>query len=147
MNALEKELLPLPGQAAVELYQAGSVPGMLSRQNAEPMASYVLRREAWWNQLTELDKEVKCSQAILGEQMLTQSGLTPMEQQLVCLVMNNDLSDFKKLAMRLRERCATRRRGKAEETIKACSWGRRSSYLAESYMAEDENPVVTDEAP
>ena len=151
MNALETDLLPLRRQAAVELYQAGSMPGLLSRQNAEPMASYVLRREAWWNQLTELDKEVKCSQAILGEQMLTQSGLTSMEQQLVRSVMSNDLSDLKKLAATLRDQFGAvhdreKRKGKGDH--KGCwGWGQRSSYMAESYMAEDENPVVTDETP
>ena len=149
MNALETDLLPLRRQAAVELYQAGSMPGLLSRQNAEPMASYVLRREAWWNQLTELDKEVKCSQAILGEQMLTQSGLTSMEQQLVRSVMSNDLSDLKKLAATLRDQFGAvhdreKRKGKGDHKGR-WDWGQRSSYMAESYMAEDENPVVTDE--
>ena len=151
MNALETDLLPLRRQAAVELYQAGSMPGLLSRQNAEPMASYVLRREAWWNQLTELDKEVKCSQAILGEQMLTQSGLTSMEQQLVRSVMSNDLSDLKKLAATLRDQFGAvhdreKRKGKGDHKGR-WGWGQRSSYMAESYMAEDENPVVTDETP
>ena len=50
----------------------------------------MLRRETWWTQLQELDPEVKCSTAILGEQMLTQAGLTYMEMQLVRSVMNND---------------------------------------------------------
>lgn len=94
LTALEKELLPLRRQLALEMYNAGSVHGMLSRQHAEPMASYVLRRETWWSQLCELDSEVQCSKAILGEQMLQQAGLTNMETQLVRTVLANDSSNL-----------------------------------------------------
>ena len=103
IQALEQDLMPQRRQMAVEMYQAGSVPGMLSRQTQEPMSSYVLRREAWWVQLQELDTDVRCSPAILGEQMLAQAGLSQMEQQLVRTVLKNDLSQSKELAKTLRE--------------------------------------------
>ena len=70
LGALERELIR---QLALELYQAGATSGPLSRQYGEQMSSYVLRREAWWNQLQELDSEVQCSKAILGEQFLQQA--------------------------------------------------------------------------
>ena len=81
--------------------------------------------------------------------MLTQSGLTSMEQQLVRSVMSNDLSDLKKLAATLRDQFGAvhdreKRKGKGDQKGR-WGWGQRSSYMAESYMAEDENPVVTDE--
>ena len=59
LQALEKDLLPLRRQAALELYQAGSVAGVLSRQHGEPMSSYCLRRETWWNQLQDLDSSLQ----------------------------------------------------------------------------------------
>ena len=83
--------------------------------------------------------------------MLTQSGLTSMEQQLVRSVLGNDLSDLKKLASTLRDQFGAvhdreKRKGNGDHKGR-WGWGQRSSYMAESYMAEDENPVVTDEIP
>lgn len=39
IQALEQDLMPQRRQMAVEMHQAGSVPGMLSRQTQEPMSS------------------------------------------------------------------------------------------------------------
>lgn len=144
LTALEKELLPLRRQLALEMYNAGSVHGMLSRQHAEPMASYVLRRETWWSQLCELDSEVQCSKAILGEQMLQQAGLTNMETQLVRTVLANDLSDIKKLTQTLRdqygqvhEREKHKGRGKGHGKG-SWNWPRNYGYLAESDSVSQE---------
>ena len=57
LEALEKRLLPLRKQAALELYRAGMREGILSRQTGEPMSSYCLRREAWWTQLRDMEPE------------------------------------------------------------------------------------------
>ena len=138
LKALEDDLLPMRRQVAVEMYQAGSNAGMLSRQHGESMASYVLRRETWWTQLQELDPEVQCSKAILGEQLLTQSGLSHMEQQLIRTAMNNDLSDMRRLGQTLRDQFGTvherekQRKGKGDHRGK--SWWNRgyTSYLAEN---------------
>ena len=93
MQALADELMPMRRQAALELYNAGTVPqGPLSRQQGESMSSYLLRREAWWNNLRELDSSLQVSETILGEQTLSQSGLQPMEIQMVRTVCKNDLS-------------------------------------------------------
>eukprot|EP00435_Cladocopium_sp_Y103_P041571 s980_g11.t1 len=56
MNALEKQLLPLRRQAAMELYNAGMRDGLLSGQQGETVSSYCLRRGAWWIQLREMDE-------------------------------------------------------------------------------------------
>jgi len=72
LESLEKDLLPIRRQAALELYQAGSTSGLLSRQSGEPMSSYCLRRPAWWSQLQDLDDSVKVSDSIRGEQLLAE---------------------------------------------------------------------------
>ena len=93
MKALADELMPMRRQAALELYNAGTVPqGPLSRQQGESMSSYLLRREAWWNNLKELDSSLQVSETILGEQTLAQAGLQPMEVQMVRTVCKNDLN-------------------------------------------------------
>ena len=93
MQALADELMPMRRQAALELYNAGMVPqGPLSRQQGESMSSYLLRREAWWNNLKELDSSLQVSETIMGEQTLSQSGLQPMEIQMVRTVCKNDLN-------------------------------------------------------
>ena len=124
---------------AVKMYTAGSTPGMLSRKAGENMASYVLRRETWWTQLQELDSEVKCSTAILGEQLLTQAGLTHLEQQLTRSVMHNDLGDLKKLGQTLRDQFGSvhnrewhRKGGKGDHRGRRFPWNFQSS----AYMVD-----------
>ena len=149
LTALEKELLPLRRQLALEMYSAGSSHGMLSRQHAEPMASYVLRRETWWSQLCELDPEVQCSKAILGEQMLQQAGLTNMETQLVRTVLANDLSDTKRLTQTLRDQYGQvhereRNKGRHKGQGKGSwNWNRNYGYLAESDITTQEPSEIT----
>ena len=149
LSALEKELLPLRRQLALELYQAGASSGPLSRQYGEQMSSYLLRREAWWNQLQELDSEVQCSKAILGEQLLLQSGVTSMEQQLIRSTMNNDLADLKKLSATLRDQFGgvhDRERGKGRgksEHKGRWNWNKGyHSYMAESSAGGDESTTA-----
>ncbi len=154
IGALEQDLMPQRRQMAVEMYQAGSVPGMLSRQTQEPMSSYVLRREAWWVQLQELDTDVRCSPAILGEQMLAQAGLSQMEQQLVRTVLKNDLGQSKELAKTLREQFGQvheRERGKGRGKDygggkqRWHGWNRNHghSYMAEIDETEDTTTAVS----
>ena len=42
LESLEKDLLPIRRQAALELYQAGSTSGLLSRQSAKPIDEFLL---------------------------------------------------------------------------------------------------------
>ena len=69
LRELEKQLLPLRKQAALELYNAGMRDGVLSRQSGEPMSSYCLRRETWWTMLRDMDPGIQCSDTIVGEQL------------------------------------------------------------------------------
>ena len=107
LEALERDLLPLRRQAALELYQAGSVAGVLSRQHGEPMSSYCLRRETWWHQLQDMDHTLQVSTSIRGEQLLQHSGLGHLEMKMIRTVCNNDLSDLTKLCAALRDQCGT----------------------------------------
>jgi len=93
-------------------------------------------------QLRELDDQVQCSRAILGDQMLTQAGIGHMETQLVRSVMQNDLSDHKKLAQTLRDQFGTlhekeraKGRGKDGSHKGWNSWPRSYGYMADSSTA------------
>lgn len=157
LESLEKDLLPIRRQAALELYQAGSTSGLLSRQSGEPMSSYCLRREAWWSQLQDLDDSVKVSDSIRGEQLLQNSGLGQMEMRLVRTVCGNDLSDIQKLCNALRGQYGTiheKERGQGgHRGFKGRSWhgsykggyghgkGHGSSYMAE--QSEDGTSPVS----
>ena len=103
LRELEKQLLPLRKQAALELYNAGMRDGVLSRQSGEPMSSYCLRRETWWTMLRDMDPGIQCSDTILGEQLLGHSGLGQLEMQMVRTGCGNDLSQLDKLANTLRD--------------------------------------------
>ena len=148
LQALEKDLLPLRRQAALELYQAGSVAGVLSRQHGEPMSSYCLRRETWWNQLQDLDSSLQVSTAIRGEQLLQHSGLGHLEMKMIRTVCGNDLSDLGKLCAALRDQCGSihekERGGKGFDRRRGWQHGRGSGkgsygtgYLAD--VSEDAN--------
>lgn len=97
LGALERELIR---QLALELYQAGATSGPLSRQYGEQMSSYVLRREAWWNQLSGVGLRGAVQQGHPGRTIPTAGS---MEQQLIRSTMNNDLADLKKLTATLRD--------------------------------------------
>ena len=146
LAALETELLPLRRQAAMELYNAGLIPqGVMSRQHGESMSSYLLRREAWWTQLRELDDTLQVSEAILGEQTLGQAGLQPLEVQMVRTVCKNDLNK-KDLYRALRdqfgqiqdrEKTSKGYRGYGKSGGKG-SWSHGSRNYGTSYMAAEE---------
>lgn len=151
LTAIEEDLLPMKRQTALELYQAGAVQGTLSRQTGEQMSSYILRREAWWSQLRDLDAEVKCSDAILREQMLVQAGLSHLEQQMVRTVLSNDLADRKKLMKTLREQFGSiherekNRKGKGD-VRRPWNWGKGHSYMVDTYDTPEE-PETTFASP
>ena len=153
LTALETHLMPLRKQAALELYHAGMKEGVLSRQHGEPMASYCLRREAWWSQLRELDPAIQCSDGILGEQLLLGAGLGHLEQQMVRTGCQNDLSDMNRLANTLRDQFGAihdregRGKGKGKSDRDGRGWYQRTGYYtseivdaqqyAESYDQEN----------
>ena len=57
--------------------------GPMSRQSTESMSSYVSRRRAWWAALRSLDDSLKVPEAILAEQVLTNSGISYDQQLMV----------------------------------------------------------------
>ena len=152
LKILEAELLPLRRQAAMELYNAGTTAGgVLSRQWGEPMSSYLLRREAWWQQLQELDNNIQVSEEILGEQTLVQSGLQPMEIQMVRTVCKNEIKK-KELSKALRDQFGTvHEREKSNKGKGYGKWSSKSSYVGSGkgygyYTAEHETNA-NDETP
>lgn len=92
-------------------------------------------------QLQELDTDVRCSPAILGEQMLAQAGLSQMEQQLVRTVLKNDLSQSKELAKTLQEQFGQvhereRGKGRGKDFGGKSRWQGWNRNHGHSYMAE-----------
>ena len=84
LTLFEKSLKPKKIQEARELYAAGSKDGgMLSRQNGESMASYIMRRRAWWHHLQQLDGSMQVSETILAEQLLVNAGITEDQSLMV----------------------------------------------------------------
>ena len=88
------------------------------------MSSYLLRREAWWQQLQELDSNIQVSEEILGEQTLVQSGLQPMEIQMVRTVCKNEIKK-KELSKALRDQFGTVH--EREKSNKGKGYGKWSS--------------------
>lgn len=46
-----------------------------SRQSTEPMSTYLVRRQAWYQVLADLDKELALPEVILAEQTLMNAGV------------------------------------------------------------------------
>ena len=81
---LQSALKPKRTQEARELYQAGAREGgMLSRQQGEPMATYIACRRAWYQAMTGLDDQLKLPELILAKQVLVNSGISENHQLLV----------------------------------------------------------------
>lgn len=84
MENLATSLKPQRAQEARELYAAGAREGgILSRQATEPMSTYLVRRQAWYQDFTDLDKELKLPEVILAERTLVNAGLTEQQVLLV----------------------------------------------------------------
>ena len=85
LGHLTQALKPRRTQEARELYQAGATPqgGIMSRQPQEPMATYVLRRRAWYAAWIDLDERLKLPESILAEQTLLNSGISADHQLLI----------------------------------------------------------------
>ena len=77
LDLLYQAFQPRRTQEARELYAAGArVHGVMSRQNTEPMVSYLLRRKTWYKMLLDLDPQLKLPEPILAEQILASSGIS-----------------------------------------------------------------------
>eukprot|EP00435_Cladocopium_sp_Y103_P066563 s466_g28.t2 len=84
LKSLTESLRPRSKQEARELYQAGAQNGgVLSRQRGESIPSYVLRRQAWYRMMTDLDEDLKLPDGILCEQLLANAGLSEDHRLLI----------------------------------------------------------------
>ena len=93
IKELETQLRPRRTQQARELYEAGArVGGYLSRQAAEPMVSYILRRRAWYQNLCDLSSELKLPDLVLAEQLLDNSNISQDHKLLVRTALQQNLT-------------------------------------------------------
>ena len=70
-DALRNHVVTKKEAEAKVLYKHGhKKKGILSRQNAEPVAGYISRRRRWWTTLKSLDPSVELSESIRGDLLL-----------------------------------------------------------------------------
>ena len=69
MKNMQKLMFPTLRQEASQLYSIGHEKGgIFSRQQSEPMSSYIERRTQWWKLMKEFDDTVMISDEIRGDQ-------------------------------------------------------------------------------
>ena len=84
IQKVKEHTFPLQGEEASELFRQGQLlTGPLSKQPGEPMLSYISRRKRWWTTLSELDPEVRLSEATRANLLVELSGLSRQEQLMV----------------------------------------------------------------
>ena len=93
LKKLGESLKPRRIQEARELYQAGAQPGgVLSRQPQEPMATYLVRRQAWHSAMIDLNSDLKLPDLMLAEQTLTNAGISESMQLLIRSAIGGDMT-------------------------------------------------------
>ena len=93
LERLEKELRPKRSQQARELFAAGSFPhGPLSRQQGEPMSSYILRRRMWHQCPVDVSAEMRLPDAFLAEQLLLSANLGHDHQLMIRTAVHGELT-------------------------------------------------------
>ena len=152
LKKLGESLKPRRIQEARELYQAGAQPGgVLSRQPQEPMATYLVRRQAWHSAMIDLNSDLKLPDLILAEQTLTNAGISESMQLLIRSAIGGDMT-LEKVSTELiaqhariheREHGASHHRGKGYGKHWR-SHGSRSQH--HGYMAEETYEWETAEA-
>ena len=101
INTMRDHIFPKAQAEAKDLYRIGhKTKGPLSRQQGEPMTSYISRRRRWWRLLKSLDPEVELSSTILGDLMLEGAGLSRNEQLMV-LTSTSNSKEFETVAKAL----------------------------------------------
>ena len=160
VDIFEKALRPKRMQQARELYQAGSSPhGLLSRQQGEPISTYVLRRRTWYRCLVDCSAEMSLPDMVLAEQLLASAGISQDHQLLVRTALKGEIS-FDAVADELvaqhgriheRERKGPHHRGPSHKGGHGKPWStgartwRPTGYLAE-YPAETDQDYHDDPA-
>ena len=98
VDEMKKLVFPTRKLEAKELYAQGhNKSGVLSRQRAESMLSYINRRKRWWLMLKEMDPDLVISDEIRGDLLLEAASLSHHEQLMVLTSTGND-TDFDKVA-------------------------------------------------
>ena len=93
LDRWNETLKPRRIQEARELYMAGAQQnGMLSRQQGELMGTYLVRRQAWYQAMVDLNKDLKLPDLILAEQTLTNAGITENMQLLIRSALQGDMT-------------------------------------------------------
>lgn len=93
LSSLQAALQPRSKQEARELYQVGAQQGgVLSRQQGEPIPSYVLRRKAWYSMMLDLDNELRLPEGILAEQLLQNAGISADHMLLIRTAIQSDMT-------------------------------------------------------
>ena len=93
LATFEKELKLRRAQQARELYAAGSAPrGILSRQNGETMASYILRRRTWYRCLVDTSDDMKLPDIVLAGQLLSSANISADHQLLVRTALQGNIT-------------------------------------------------------
>ncbi|CAE7947914.1 RE2, partial [Symbiodinium sp. KB8] len=102
MEHLALDLRPRRQQQARELYEAGAQSGgVLSRQPAETMPQFILRRKAWYRAMLDLNSELKLPEMVLAEQLLMNSGISDDHKLLIRTAVGEDKITFDKVAAEL----------------------------------------------
>ncbi len=149
LKLFAENLKPRKAQEARELFAAGSKDGgILSRQQNEPMSSYVMRRRAWWSALQDLEEDMRVSETILSEQLLMNAGITEDQRLMVRTMLQGNMS-FNRVAEELlaqhprlhdRER---RQKGKGHGKGFGKPWRKsfhhNRSYWGESHAEEEDD--------
>ena len=93
LSSLQAALQPRSKQEACELYQVGAQQGgVLSRQQGEPIPSYVLRRKAWYSMMLDLDEDLRLPEGILAEQLLQNAGISSDHMLLIRTAIQSDMT-------------------------------------------------------
>ena len=145
LNALQAALQPRSNQEARELYQAGAQSGgILSRQNGESIASYVLRRRTWYTMMTDLDTKLKLPEQILAEQTLQNAGLSQDHQLLIRTAIGGEMTMSKLCEEMVAQHARIHERehrgkgyGKSSAYKGMKGYGKKSSWRAYHVEAEE----------
>ena len=135
LKSLNSSLAPRSKQEARDLYQAGAQNGgILSRQRGESIASYVLRRRAWYRMMTDLDPDLKLPPGILAEQLLMNAGISDDHRLLIRTAIKGDM-DWEKVCEEL-----VAQHSRIHEKEKGSSFGKGYKSSAFKGFGKGSNP-------
>ena len=103
ITALEEWVGSFKEDEARELFHMGTKSdGPMTRQNGEPMTSYITRRTRWYARLKSIDPNVSVSENILVDYLMDGAGISQNEKLMIRTVCVNDYK-FDAVALVLRK--------------------------------------------